>query len=344
MAETTPPSESTPEPEALPPGVNSHIVTGDPSLRYMGRGAESHLQEPPLPLRPVDSATNLSQWWDVPQPLQQRSPLFIHDGPAEPPFPPPTTRVVADFGGALEFTAAVGAAHGVGFANGVGASIAEGVGSATGAGMAAAAGSFATGVGSFVGAGMTAEAGSFVENSKSAVLIAERSRLKARLAILEAALAARPAGFAPAPRPAGIGHNSGTYLDENLNVDEASIQNLIALLKVPRATAPIDLAKLAEAAQVADPSINKWQERVDTFVTNVLKGAAIQAGKEITKDWRTLRGFNRCFLPFNLCLKRSSTYSSKSAPTARRRGADRKDCIGQGSRGVGTPLRGARMA
>jgi hypothetical protein len=108
--------------------------------------------------------------------------------------------------------------------------------------------------------------------------------LEARVAVLEAALASRPAGVTLAPRPPGIGHNSGTYIDENLNVDETSIQNLIALLIVPRATAPFDLAKLAEAAQVADPGVNKWQERVDAFVKGVLFGGGKMAGEEIAKQ------------------------------------------------------------
>jgi hypothetical protein len=107
--------------------------------------------------------------------------------------------------------------------------------------------------------------------------------LEARVAVLEAALAARPPGVALASP--GIGHNHGPYLDENLNVDEASIQNLIALLKVQRATAPVDLAKLAEAARVADPSINRWQERVDVFVKGVLFGTGKMAGEEITKQF-----------------------------------------------------------
>jgi hypothetical protein len=137
------------------------------------------------------------------------------------------------------------------------------------------------------GVGIAAGVGTFVLNGEPADPDAKQSRfetLEARVAVLEAALAARPSGVALASRPPGIGHNHGPYIDENLNVDEASIQALIALLKVPRATAPIDLAKLAEAARVADPDINKWQERVDQFVKNVLKGATIQTGMEITKQ------------------------------------------------------------
>jgi hypothetical protein len=36
---------------------------------------------------------------------------------------------------------------------------------------------------------------------------------------------------------------------------------------------------LAEAAQVAGPSINKWQERVDAFVKGVLFSAGKMAGE-----------------------------------------------------------------
>jgi hypothetical protein len=233
MAETTPPSENTPKPkpEALPPGVSSHIFTGDPSIRYMGRGVESHIQDTPHPARAEADAAILSNWWDAPQPPQppRRSVPFDPGGPAEPPFTPPQTP--RDLG-------------------------------------------------------ITAEVGTYVLNGEPADL-AKQSRLEtleARVAVLEAALKSRPDGVALVSRPAGIGHNHGPYLDENLNVDEASIQNLIALLKVQRATTSVDLAKLAEAAKVADPTINKWQERVDQFVKGVLKGAAIQTGMEITKQ------------------------------------------------------------
>jgi hypothetical protein len=95
--------------------------------------------------------------------------------------------------------------------------------------------------------------------------------LMARVALLEATLS----------RPAGVGHNQGPHLDDGLSVDEAGIQNLIALLKQQHAAAPVDLAKLTEAAKIADPTINKWRERVDLFVKLVLTGAATEVGKEI---------------------------------------------------------------
>jgi hypothetical protein len=60
MAETTPPSESTPEPEPLPPGVSSHtILNGNPSLRSMAPGGVTHTSDPPLPLQtfPVTSSS-----------------------------------------------------------------------------------------------------------------------------------------------------------------------------------------------------------------------------------------------------------------------------------------------
>jgi hypothetical protein len=108
--------------------------------------------------------------------------------------------------------------------------------------------------------------------------------LEARVAVLEAALAARPQGITPALRSPGVGHNHGPYLDQNLNVDEASIQHFIALLKVPRATAPVDLEKLREAARVADPSVNEWQEHIDAFVKGGLFGAGKWAGEEVAKQ------------------------------------------------------------
>jgi hypothetical protein len=250
--------------DELPPVVSSHtILNGNPSLRSMTDGAVTQVSSTPLPLRTVDPATYLSQWWDVPQPLRQ-----------PPPFNPgvvPTTKVVADFGAPLEFTAAVAGSTPLPLKD-----------PPNHVALSARSMAMATGR-----AAINAREGAFVNGGEPADLIAERSKfetLEARVAVLEATLTARPAGVALAPRPPGIGHNSGIYLDEDLNVDEASIQNLIALLKVPRATAPSDLEKLAEAAKVADPSINKWQERVDTFVTNVIKGAAIQAGKEIAQQ------------------------------------------------------------
>jgi len=99
--------------------------------------------------------------------------------------------------------------------------------------------------------------------------------LEARVAILEAALKFRPAG---------VGHNQGPALDENLSVDEAGIQHLIALLKVESATAPIDLAKLTEAARVADPNVNKWRDRLDIVVKGALFGAGKKTGEELAKQ------------------------------------------------------------
>jgi hypothetical protein len=123
MAETTPPSEGKPEPEALPPGVSSHtVLNGNPSIRYIGRGAASHIQDTPHPARAEADAAILSNWWDAPQPLQppRRSVPFDPGGPAEPPFTPQTTRVVADSGVGIENTVRVGAAAaaGVGVAQG----------------------------------------------------------------------------------------------------------------------------------------------------------------------------------------------------------------------------------
>src|ERR1700682_5605591 len=107
--ETTRPSESAPEPGALPPG-NSHIfLTGNASIRSMAAGGVTHRSDTPLPLRMVDPAI-LSNW-DQPQaPLPQRSPPFVPGGPAEPPFPPPSnndqvlTSVVSYTGAGVEST------------------------------------------------------------------------------------------------------------------------------------------------------------------------------------------------------------------------------------------------
>ena len=125
---------------------------------------------------------------------------------------------------------------------------------------------------------VAAAVGAFAINGGQADLILKRSSfetLEARVAVLEAALAARPAA---------VGHNRGPHLDDNLSVDEAGIQNLITLLKQQRATAPIDLPRLAEAARVADPAVNKWQERIDILVKGLLFGVGKMAGEEITKQ------------------------------------------------------------
>jgi hypothetical protein len=126
--------------------------------------------------------------------------------------------------------------------------------------------------------GIAAGVGAAAAEGGPADLILRQSRfetLEARVAVLEAALASRLAG---------VGHNRGPYLDDNLSVDEAGVQNLIALLKEQRATAPVGLSKLTQAARVADPTINKWRERIDTFVKGVLFGAGKRAGEEITKQ------------------------------------------------------------
>lgn len=40
----------------------------------------------------------------------------------------------------------------------------------------------------------------------------------------------------------------------------------------------------SEVAQIADPTINKWRERIDRFVNGVLKGAEFVTGKEIAEQ------------------------------------------------------------
>ncbi len=94
--------------------------------------------------------------------------------------------------------------------------------------------------------------------------------LQARVAVLEAVLA---------NRPPGMGHNRGPDIDDGLSVDEAEIRTFISRLKDQRATTPVDLPKLTEAAQVADPTVNKWRERTDEFAKGVLKGGGFAAGK-----------------------------------------------------------------
>jgi hypothetical protein len=92
---------------AVPPAVSAHtLLTGNPSLRSMTDGAVTQVSGTPLPLKMVDPAI-FSNWSQPQPPLPQRSPNFAFGGPVEPPFPP-LTRVVADSGGGLESTAAVG--------------------------------------------------------------------------------------------------------------------------------------------------------------------------------------------------------------------------------------------
>jgi hypothetical protein len=207
-----------------------------------------------------------------PQPLPPGPTFRINGGPASPPFPPPVHVDVPIIG--VEATAevgAVGVTAGAGHAVGVGVAEAEGVSVAEGVGVAKSARSFVLNV----------EPGRYTIDAEPSILShfdAKQSSfdtLVARVALLEATMGSRPAG---------VGHNQGPYLDETLSVDEAGIQNLIALLKVQRATAPVDLAKLTEAAQIADPAINEWRTRIDQFVSGVLKGAGFAAGKEIIEQ------------------------------------------------------------
>lgn len=98
--------------------------------------------------------------------------------------------------------------------------------------------------------------------------------LQARVALLEAALASRPPG---------MGHNRGPNIDDELSVDEAEIQTFISRLRDQRAAAPVDLPELIEAAQVADPSVNKWRERTDDFFKGAVRGAGFVAGKAVAE-------------------------------------------------------------
>jgi guanylate kinase len=110
--------------------------------------------------------------------------------------------------------------------------------------------------------------------------------LQARVALLEAALASRPVG---------MGHNQGPDLDEGLNVDEEEIQTFISVLKDQRPTGPVDVPKLIEAARIADPTINKWRERVDEFAKGTLKGAGMEIGKHAILHLAQARWFSSVY-------------------------------------------------
>lgn len=114
--DTTPPSESTPEPDALPPGVSSHILTGSPSIRSMAAGGVTHISDTPLTLRTVASIFSNS---DQPQPqLPRRPPPHVVDGgPAEPPYPPPTNNDQVLTSVRIDTAVGVGIAAGAGAAS-----------------------------------------------------------------------------------------------------------------------------------------------------------------------------------------------------------------------------------
>ncbi|MDF0523284.1 hypothetical protein P0R31_39510 [Bradyrhizobium yuanmingense] len=76
-----------------------------------------------------------------------------------------------------------------------------------------------------------------------------------------------------------MGHNRDPNIHDELSVDEAEIETFISRLRDQRATAPVDLPELIEAAHVADPAVNKWRERTDEFAKGALKGAGFVAGK-----------------------------------------------------------------
>jgi hypothetical protein len=238
--ETALPSESAPEPDALPPA--DHIAISGSIATRGSMVSNITVSDTPLPARAEADAAILSNWYQPPsQPLPPRSTHVIQGGPASPPFPPPVHVDVPIIG--VEARAEIGVVA--------------------------------------AGLVLNAEARPLQIGAEPSILNhfdAKQSSfdtLMARVALLEATMRSRPAG---------VGHNQGPYFDETLSVDEAGIQNLIALLKVQRAIAPVDLAKLTEAAQIADPTINGWRTRIDQFVSGVLKGAGYAAGKEIIEQ------------------------------------------------------------
>jgi hypothetical protein len=102
--------------------------------------------------------------------------------------------------------------------------------------------------------------------------------LVARVALLEAAISApKPVGESPI----GIGHNRGPDLVLNPALDEAEIQEIIALLRQQSATTPVDRPKLVEIAKSIEPEHNKWRERLDEFTLGVIKGSGEEIGKRL---------------------------------------------------------------
>jgi hypothetical protein len=264
--EIIPPSE----PEFVPrgPGPGFHpasFQSDDNTVALSGRSTihaatsgNITVSDTPLPARAeADAAIGLGWHQPLSQPLPQVSTHLMQGGLVEPPFPPPVhveahpTGVAASAeAGTVSVTADTAHAEGASVAGQVDPADAGGryiIGGEPGIAR------------TFV---VNAEGGHYNIGGEPSILKtldAKQSSfdtLMARVALLEATLS----------RPAGVGHNQGPHLDDALSVDEAGIQNLIALLKEQHATAPVDLAKLTEAAKIADPTINKWRERVDLFV------------------------------------------------------------------------------
>lgn len=110
--------------------------------------------------------------------------------------------------------------------------------------------------------------------------------LQARVALLEAALASRPTG---------MGHNQGPTLDDGLSVDEAEIRHFISLLREQPPTGPVDGPKLLEAAQIADPTKNKWRQRVDELSMSAVKGGVTAVGKHVVEHLMHAQWFSSVY-------------------------------------------------
>jgi hypothetical protein len=131
--------------------------------------------------------------------------------------------------------------------------------------------------------------------SDALALESSRSTVEGRFELLMARVAALEATLILRPQIPGPGHNRGPDLEDDLEVDEAGIQHLVALLKEQRPTAPVDLPALIEAAKVADPAANKWRERLDEFAKGVLKGAGTVAGAEIVEKLQPASWFGAVY-------------------------------------------------
>jgi hypothetical protein len=53
--------------------------------------------------------------------------------------------------------------------------------------------------------------------------------------------------------------------------------------------------ELIEAARIADPTINKWRERVDEFAKGALKGAGMEIGKHVILHLAQARWFSSVY-------------------------------------------------
>jgi hypothetical protein len=129
--------------------------------------------------------------------------------------------------------------------------------------------------------GAAAAEGTFVINGQPADLILRQQRfemLEARVAVLEAALAARPPGVARESRLPGIGHNLGPAMTAE---GEDEIKRLIALLKEQRPGTVVRRDELVAAANGASKVAEKIKQYTDEFFLAAAKKSGEKFGESL---------------------------------------------------------------